>query len=247
MSETRPDPLLRLGVTSEALRALRRIFAVEEPLDDVLARIAETALHAVPDADAVTITVTSGANSRTAACTDDRVLVLDRTQYESDRGPCLESARTHRAVRAEIGKHRERWPEFDTVAAGLGVRSYLSVPLMEDLDDDTEFVGSLNTYSYNASAFDPFDEGLMRLYTVTAGHAIVNARRWQQARETVTQLETALTSRAEIDQAKGALMAIHGCDADEAFARLSDQSQRTNTKLHTLARELIESLRVTSG
>lgn len=44
----------------------------------------------------------------------------------------------------------------------------------------------LNIHSYTAFAFDPFDEGLMRLYTVAAGQAITNARRWQHCRETVT-------------------------------------------------------------
>ena len=47
------------------------------------------------------------------------------------------------------------------------------------LDDEQELVGSLNIYSYTASAFDPFDEALMRLFSVTAGQAITNARRWQ--------------------------------------------------------------------
>lgn len=146
-------------------------------------------------------------------------------------------------MRAEIGRHHDRWPEFDEHAHQLGIRAYLSVPLFEDLDDHEHLVGSLNIYSYTASAFDPFDEGLMQLYTVAAGQAIVNARHWQQTRETVTQLEQALTSRSEIDQAKGALMAVHGCSADEAFTKLSKQSQHTNVKVHELARELLNSLR----
>ena len=48
----------------------------------------------------------------------------------------------------------------------------------------------------------------MRVYTVAAGQGISKARRWQQCRETVTQLETAPTSSTEIDMAKGILMAL---------------------------------------
>jgi hypothetical protein len=62
-----------------------------------------------------------------------------------------------------------------------------------------------------ASAFDPFDEEPMRLYTVAAGQAITNAGRWQHSRVTVTQLEQGLVSRSDIDMAKGALIAVHGC------------------------------------
>ena len=79
----------------------------------------------------------------------------------------------------------------------------------------------------------------MRLYSVAAGQAISNASRWQKARETVTQLETALLSRPDIDMAKGALMAMYGCDPPGAFARLKDESQRRNTKLREVAREML--------
>jgi hypothetical protein len=66
----------------------------------------------------------------------------------------------------------------------------------------------LPTFSHTASAFDPFDAQLMRLYTVAAGQAISNAGRWQNSRETVAQLEKALVSRSDIDMAKGALIAL---------------------------------------
>ena len=42
--------------------------------------------------------------------------------------------------------------------------------------------------------------------------------------------------------AKGALIAVHGCDPDEAFARLVDQSQRGNIKLGDVAIELLARL-----
>jgi AmiR/NasT family two-component response regulator len=42
--------------------------------------------------------------------------------------------------------------------------------------------------------------------------------------------------------AKGALMALHGCNPTEAFARLKDDSQRRNTKLRDVAREILERL-----
>ncbi|ORA29896.1 GAF and ANTAR domain-containing protein [Mycobacterium aquaticum] len=236
----RPDPLRRLDATSEAIADLRGILAGEEPLDDVLARVAQTAARAIPDADAVSITVFNGDTRRTPVCTDERIIGLDHLQQESGRGPCVEAAQRRIPVRMEISGDT-RWPEFSEAAEQLRIQAILSVPLLIG-DDDVELLGSLNVYSYTVSAFDPFDEGLMRLYTVAASAAITNARLWQQSRDTIAQLERALTSRAEIDQAKGALMSDRGCTADEAFRLLVEESQHRNVKLYDIARSLLASL-----
>lgn len=57
------------------------------------------------------------------------------------------------------------------------------------------------------------------------------------------QLRAALTSRPEIEQAKGVLMALHSCNAAEAFQMLVHESQTKNIKLHEVAASLLERLR----
>lgn len=64
----------------------------------------------------------------------------------------------------------------------------------------------------------------------------------EAARESLVQLEQVLTSRTAIEQAKGAIRAIEGCSADEAFAKLVQESQARNVKLHTVAVELLNAL-----
>jgi hypothetical protein len=240
-------PLARLISAAEAIEGLRDLFAAEEPLDVIAARVAETALAAIPYADAVSITVLSWPDARTAASTHEQALALDHQQYASGRGPCLEAAWQRMPVRAVIGQEYLRWPEFVEAAQRVGIRASLSVPLLiAGVDREQELVGSLNIYSHTAIAFDPFDAELMRVYTVAAGQAISNAGRWQNSRETVTQLEKALLSRSEIDMAKGALIALHGCDPRAAFTRLVDESQRRNIKLRDVAVELIDRLKTAS-
>lgn len=243
MSTERPNEYDRLASTADAVEALGALIAAEEPLDEVLQRIAWTACRAVPDADAVTITVVDGTKPRTAAHTDAQVLALDQAQYESTRGPCLQAAEGRRPLRVVTDLDDDRWPEFLGAARQVGVQASLSVPLIvlpASSEREAELVGSINIYSRRAAAFDPFDEELMRLYTATACQAIANARRWQESRETVAQLEQALTSRSTIDQAKGLIRALNGCSADEAFAVLTELSQRSNIKLHTVAAQLLE-------
>ena len=150
-------------------------------------------------------------------------------------------------MRAVISAEHQQWPEYVEAAQRLGIHASLSVPLlMVGLNENKELVGSLNIYSQTASAFDPFDAELMRLYTVAAGQAISNAGRWQHSRETVTQLEQALSSRSDIDMAKGALIAVHGCEPDEAFARLVDESQKRNIKVRDVALELLDRLKTSA-
>jgi hypothetical protein len=60
-------------------------------------------------------------------------------------------------------------------------------------------------------------------------------------------LATALTSRAEIEQAKGVLMARHGVLAEDAFQMLARESQNTNTKLRNVAHSVLDETIQRSG
>lgn len=240
------DPLTRLEETTDALVLLRTVVTGEETLDEALAKLAETALNAIADADAVTVSVIDSWRPRTIATTDERLALVDDVQYRANRGPCLESARTLTAVRAVAGEHRDVWPEFDDAATGHGVGAYLSIPVVlpaADQDSDAEHLGSLNLYGLRPDAFDPFDEGLMRLFTTAACAIIADARKRQQSQEQVQNMKQALVSRAVIEQAKGVLMAVHGCTEEEAFAMLVERSQSQNVKLRDVARKLLASLK----
>jgi len=137
-------PLARLVTTAAAIEGLRDLFAAEEPLDDIAARVAETAVAAIPYADAVSITVLSWPDARTAAATHEQALELDLHQYASGRGPCLEAAWQRTPVRAAIGEAHHRWPEFVEAAQRVGIRASLSVPLLiGGITEEQELVGSL--------------------------------------------------------------------------------------------------------
>lgn len=62
------------------------------------------------------------------------------------------------------------------------------------------------------------------------------AQRQETLDDTLPELYRA---RAVIEQAKGALMLVYGINADQAFRVLTWRSQETNTKLRTLAEQLI--------
>ncbi len=249
LSDAAPDdPVLpaRLDEVSETLERLVDLLEDSDGLAAALGRLAQTALWAIHDADAVSVTVLGEDGPQTVACTSPDVLPIDRGQYASGEGPCLEAARTRQLVRVTVEDVVERWPAFAAAAETARVRAYLSAPLVFPAANDRaeEVVGSLNVYGYTPEAFTTVDAALGRLLTATAVAAIGNGRRYLQSLRLSEQLQQALASRAEIDQAKGALMAIHGIDADEAFARLVAQSQERNIKVIGIAREFLRTLRL---
>ena len=79
----------------------------------------------------------------------------------------------------------------------------------------------------------------------TAGYYIDLTDTFDEARDETRQevLDTALPdlfeSRAAIEQAKGVLMAVYRISAEQAFRVLQWRSQETNTKLRSLARQLV--------
>ena len=75
--------------------------------------------------------------------------------------------------------------------------------------------------------------------------AAVAARIESKALQVADQLRQAMEYRAVIEQAKGMLIAAHGCSSDEAFQMLSAHSQRTNRKVREVATAMVEGARRT--
>ena len=72
-----------------------------------------------------------------------------------------------------------------------------------------------------------------------AGVALSNIHAYTSARDLAAHMQTALESRAVIDQAKGILMERYKLTADQAFRLLAQSSMRTNTKVREMAEGLV--------
>lgn len=127
-----------------------------------------------------------------------------------------------------------RWPGFAFKACAVGLRSALALPLQ-----GPETLWIVNLFARDEEAFDSNDIRIAGLFAAAVGAVIEDVRERESLRQLVLQLEQALQSRAEIDQAKGIIMARHGCSADEAFARLVTVSRNTNTKLSDVSARLV--------
>jgi GAF domain-containing protein len=150
--------------------------------------------------------------------------LLDELQQRTERGPCVEASREQHVVDLADTRTDARWPEFTEMAVELGVLSMLCVPLWVD----ERKLGSLSLYSSEPHAFDQTAARLANLYATHAALALADAQR-------VDQLHRVVTNRDLIGQAKGILMATQRITADDAFALLTNASQRLNRKLVDIA------------
>jgi len=221
----------------QAVDAVAQFLVAEVTLGDTLQRIADLARDAVGQTAFVGMTLLDDHDRpATRVCTDEVAARVDSGQYEDDRGPCLDAYREGRVVLVEdIGATADRWPSFSRRAREEGVRSSLSLPLIAGGDR----MGVLNLYATD----DPFTAEHVadaQLFATQAAVVLANARAYWSAFDLSAGLQTALASRAVIDQAKGKLMASQNCSADEAFQLLVRVSQRENIRLRDVAQRIVD-------
>jgi len=225
----------RVDEVTGALETLTDALDRADDLGVVLQTVCEQVVRVVPGADLASVTLDRDGRPDTAASTDQRAVEIDKGQYEVGDGPCLQAARSGKIVRVDVDPAKDLWPEFNESARRLGIGSYLAAPLTVDAG----LAGALNLFGFGPHGFREAEEKLLELYSTVVETTLRATRRYLHARELTTQLQGALATRSQIDQAKGILMAAHGISADEAFQKLVEQSQRENEKLHAVAARFV--------
>jgi len=213
---------------AETLGELARTLQNEDSVDATLQAIVEAAAGTVPGADYASVSVVERRRVvHTRAATDDLATRIDRAQYETGQGPCLDSVYEQTTVRLPDMTLEERWPRFTGRAAELGVYSMLSFQLFVRAEN----LGALNLFAARKDAFDDDSEHIGLLFASHAAVAMAGAQRRED-------MDKAVAARDVIGQAKGILMERYKVTADQAFAMLARASQQSNLKLVDLARQL---------
>jgi hypothetical protein len=219
--------------TSEFVDVSRRLQAALSPadLDNTLARITAAAVEVLPEVEYASITIRhADGRLETCAPTDDVVLDLDAAQYEFQEGPCYEAASDTAHVASPHLASETRWPRYAPVALAAGVQAQAGIRLF----DAKESNGALNLYSRTPGAFEVLD-GLGELFSHHAATAIGYARE-------ITHLQQAVQTRQVIGQAVGIVMHQYGLDDARAFAFLARLSSHNNTKLRSVADQVIAAI-----
>jgi GAF domain-containing protein len=221
---------------TEAFARLGRIKLSDTDLNGVLDTIAGLAKRTIPGASEVSVTLVNDRKARTAAFTGDLALSLDESQYESGHGPCLDASAAAAVLSVPQMAEESRWPRWTARALDKGVLSSLSIGLPVQ---DT-VTGALNIYATKPEAFDDDAVVLAQTFAGYAAVALANAHLYDTTANLARQMQTAMESRAVIEQAKGIIMGDRLCTADEAFRILTKISQDTNRKLRDVAAALVD-------
>lgn len=202
----------------------------------VLSEAAVVVEHALSAADAVSLTLGDPLEPQRVGSDSQLALTVDGAQLAAGEGPCHDAFRDRDVVVTADVRTDPRWPRLARRLSGVPVHSVLAVPL--EAGDDCP--GVLNVYAAEREAFGSSTVRLADLMGGAISAVLQDMGERRRLSDYAHQLEQALSSRAVIDQAKGTIMATWGGTPEQAFARLTAISQRSNIKLREVARLLVE-------
>ncbi len=217
-------------ILADRMAELARRLAVPLSLDEVLTGVTHTVLEVIPGADiAGFLLFTKAGKYETQAATSDLMFELDALQVKHGEGPCIDAAIDELIVRTDDFQREDRWPHYSAEVLTLGLRSALSLKLYTTRRN----AGALNIFGYQPNAFGPEDEAVGSVLAAHAAAAILASRQGEQ-------LQSALSSRDLIGQAKGIIMERYRVDAVRAFEMLRELSRTSNVKLVEIAQRVID-------
>jgi GAF domain-containing protein len=216
------DLALRMAELAQVI-SLRRV-------DDVLVDVTAAAKELIPGVDiAGVLLVGKGGTHQTLAPTSDVMFKLDELQMTTGEGPCLQAALDEIVIRTDDFRNEPRFPNYAPKVVELGLLSALSLKLYTA--DRT--AGALNLFGYEPRLWNSEAETIGMVLAAHAASAILASRESEQ-------LQSALSTRDRIGQAKGIIMERFKIDDVRAFEMLRKLSQDTNTKLLDVAHRVID-------
>jgi GAF domain-containing protein len=169
--------------------------------------------------------------------TSERTELLELFQLQNDEGPCLDTFRQGRPVTClDLSREGGRWPTFSAHASKRGYRSVHTRPMRVR----ETVIGALNLFGDQAGAVPETDLYTAQALADIATISIIRDRTADTLSQLVEQLQTALTSRVTIEQAKGMLAERLGIDTDDAFSRLRRYARSHNERLTGVAQKVLD-------
>ena len=210
---------------------LARTAAAPRSVEDVLSDVTAAAKELIPGADtAGVLLIGKGGKWDSVGGTSDLPHLLDELQMKYNEGPVRRGG-ARRGDRADRRlPHRAALADSTRAAVvELGVLSGVSFKLYTA----NRTAGALNLFAFKPNAFDGEAETIGTVLAAHAAAAILASREGEE-------LQSALTTRDRIGQAKGIIMERYGVDDIRAFEMLRRLSQDSNTRLVDIAQRVIE-------
>ena len=172
------------------------------------------------------------------AASNENARLLELIQLQYDDGPCLEAFQSGRPVtNVKLSGAAARWPAFAPEAFAAGFESVHAFPLRLR----GEVIGAMSVFA-SASALDEADTHIVQSLADVAVIGLLQERAIRRGEVLTEQLQTALTSRIVIEQAKGIVAQARGVTPDEAFVRIRSYARSHNRRLGDVATTVVTDL-----
>ncbi len=221
---------------SSAMAELGKLRFGEMKVEDAMQEIVRST-HAIFDVDGAGLMLADADHHlRNVAVSDDRMAHLEELQIQHREGPCVAAFEDKELIGAEDLTEEARWPLFSAAAVERGVRAVLASPLPYNQDA----VGVVAVLSEDRRPWSPEGELALLAFTDLAALLIASVMQGQEQSLLAAQLQTALNSRAVIEQAKGVLIGRDGLSAHEAYEQLRAQARSERRKLAAVSAEVVK-------
>ena len=161
---------------------------------------------------------------------------LEVFQLQRDEGPCRDCYHTGTPVREpDLSAAIDRWPHFAPRALDQGFASVHAVPLRLH----AETLGAMGLFGTAPGALQDRDQALAQALADVATVALVQENAAADPAAVAAQLQTALTGRIILEQAKGVVAHAGGLDVSQAFDVLRRYARDHNVRLAELAASVV--------
>lgn len=180
-------------------------------------------------------------NLHVIASTSEECVRVEESQYQSGAGPCLDAYRSGNVVTlSDIAEQGNRYPEFQSVALTQGYKAVHAIPMRYG----STTIGALNLFLGRPGVLSDEDAMIGRALADVATISLLHERTARKNAELNAQLQSALTSRVSIEQAKGIISARNNIEMNEAFLRLRAHARSHEETMQQSATNVIKHLAV---
>jgi GAF domain-containing protein len=173
------------------------------------------------------------------ASSAEKARLLGLYELQTDEGPCLDCFRSGRPVVCDdLPAMRAAWPAFTEELRQLGFRSAHALPMR--LRDQT--IGALNLFRLEPGRLSTADLGVGQAMADVATVGLMQERAIAAGELLATQLQTALQSRVQLEQAKGILAERTGLPLDQAFQLMREYARSRSRRLSDIAAQIVDGL-----